>query len=87
LPLLDELRKHSSTTRALTRLVEKRSGVVGAAGRAAVGVAKRVGATALAHPLPTAVGVLGTAAAIGQAKRTMSGFNPAVHRAQLGIEQ
>jgi hypothetical protein len=54
-------------------------------GGAAVLGAKALGTQALAHPMGALVGGLGAAAAYGKARSTMAQFNPAVHRAQLGI--
>lgn len=85
--MLTELRKYAATSSALRKLaLEKEAGLLGAVGKAGLGIAKRVGSYALANPLKTTTAVLGGAATIGQAKRTSALFNPAVHRAQLGIQ-
>jgi len=93
--LADELRKHSCTSAALRRLaLRKQAGAVGDAVRTMNAPwtpknvwrgAKALGTQALAHPMGALVGGLGTVAAFGKARSTMAQFNPAVHRAQLGI--
>ncbi len=40
----------------------------------------------LRHPLRALVAAGGTMAAVGKATQAMQGFNPAVHRQQLGME-
>lgn len=80
--MLAELRKHAATSAAL----RKQAGLMGMAGKAVMGVGKRVAATALAHPMKSLTLGLGTAAAVGQAKRNTALFNPASQRLQLGIQ-
>jgi hypothetical protein len=85
--VLTELRKHASTSSALRRLaLEKEAGLLGLAGKAAMGIGKKVGATILTHPIGAATAFFGGQAALGQAKKTTALFNPASHRMQLGIQ-
>lgn len=78
--MLAELRKHAQTGAALSRLVFQKE-----AGRT-VRALGRLGASALAHPVRSAVIGLGTVAAGGAAAKTYHSFNPAVQRKQLGME-
>lgn len=85
--MLAELRKHAATSRALHRLaLEKDAALLGSVMKAGLGAAKRVAAPILVHPAGSLTIGLGGAAAIGQGRRTAAQFNPAVHRAQLGIQ-
>jgi hypothetical protein len=82
--LLDELRRHAAASAALREIaLAKTAGpilrTVGKGLRAAGKfVAKR--------PVETALVAAGALAGVGAARSAMAGFNPAIHRAQLGIE-
>jgi hypothetical protein len=72
---------HVATVRAFKDELQKIAGVLGALGKAGVGMFK-------AAPVPTTVAALtlagGAAAAKGKYKQYQAGFDPAVQRAQMG---
>ena len=55
-------------------------------GKGTVSAGKHLGKFLLNHPEKALLIGAGTIATIGKARSSMAGFNPAVHRAQLGIE-
>jgi hypothetical protein len=91
LSLVDELRKHAHYTQTLRRHAMIKEALLGAAVK---GVAKlglkgvgSVGKFAIKNPGKAAVGGLGVMGAVGKSKSTMPGFNPDIHRLQLGMTQ
>lgn len=84
MPLLDELRAHRAVGAALRESALEKTALKmpTLSGRAAL---KSLGKLALNNPGKALVIGLGSAGALGKAKSTLPGFNPEIHRAQLGM--